>query len=306
MSILAADLGGTRTRVVVADGGGRFLARAEAGSGNPVRVGTTAATESLRHAADVALDTAGRPAISVAAVGMAGISHSSAATVVAAALDAVGVRPGIRVLVDDASIAFRAAFTGPPGVLVMAGTGSGVRAWGETGPTTFGGFGPIFGDEGSAYDIGRRAVRLCLDAAQSKEPASALATAILERAGATDVRRLPELARNGRLDLADLCPVVVRAAEAGDHDATTALWLAASVLHAQAVMAARQVGAPKGTGVATTGSVFACAMLRDRLMETITKSGFLVPGPHVDDPVLGAVGLAKDALAAGGTVPPGW
>ena len=63
------------------------------------------------------------------------------------------------VLLHDAVIAQAGAFEGGPGVVVIAGTGSvayGVNARGES--VTVGGWGYLFGDEGSAFWFARRAL----------------------------------------------------------------------------------------------------------------------------------------------------
>ena len=305
MPILAADLGGTRARVVGADGDGAVGTRAEAGAGNPVRVGVERASEGLRAAAEQAMRMAGGPDIVAAAVGMAGFSHRAAPKVVAAALDALAVRPVVRVLVDDGAIAFRAAFAGPSGALVMAGTGSGARARGEKGTVILGGWGGELGDEGSAHDIGREAVRACLRAAQLGERLPVLGNDVLAHAGVAEVRFLPNLVRRGELLLADLCAVVMAAAQEGDEVAHGILVGASRSLYAQALAAASAAGVPDQTALATTGSVLASGAVREGLDGCCTRGPF-TPGPHIDEPVLGAVALARDALAAGGTVPPGW
>lgn len=307
MSILAADLGGTRSRVVIADAEGRVLARAESGPGNPVRVGTSRASESLRHAADEALGACGRPGIEAAAVGMAGISHPSSATVVAAALEPLGIQPVVRLLVDDGAIAFRAAFDGPPGVLVMAGTGSGVRAWGERGSFTFGGFGPDIGDPGSAHAVGICALRDAMHADQGQLPRSELTRKVLEHAGASKASLLPDLVRSGQLEPAALHTLVIDAARDADERAVEILRLEGGRLGRLACHAARTAEVPPDSIVATSGSVLREGLLRESLLELLaSERPHLKPGAHVDDPVLGAVALARDALSADGSVPPAW
>ncbi|MFC5652275.1 N-acetylglucosamine kinase [Paenibacillus solisilvae] len=60
----------------------------------------------------------------------------------------------------DCRIALEGALGGGPGLIVVAGTGSMAYAIGPDGTIRqCGGFGPLFGDEGSGYDIGREALR---------------------------------------------------------------------------------------------------------------------------------------------------
>src|SRR5580658_3817706 len=64
------------------------------------------------------------------------------------------------VITDDPNIALAGALAGEPGIVVISGTGSIAfekNARGET--ARVGGWGYIFGDEGSAFDIVRQALR---------------------------------------------------------------------------------------------------------------------------------------------------
>ncbi|NQX60151.1 N-acetylglucosamine kinase [Paenibacillus qinlingensis] len=62
--------------------------------------------------------------------------------------------------VTDGRIALTGALNGEPGVIVVAGTGSVAYSLDEEGSfRRCGGFGPIFGDEGSGYAMGRDALQ---------------------------------------------------------------------------------------------------------------------------------------------------
>jgi glucosamine kinase len=62
----------------------------------------------------------------------------------------------------DADPARHGAFLGAPGIVVMAGTGSAALGWDGERFAHAGGHGFVLGDEGSAYWIGREAVRAAL------------------------------------------------------------------------------------------------------------------------------------------------
>ena len=62
----------------------------------------------------------------------------------------------------DADSARAGAFLGGPGVVVIAGTGSMAFGWNGESSARAGGHGFLLGDEGSAYWIGRAAVRAAL------------------------------------------------------------------------------------------------------------------------------------------------
>ena len=81
----------------------------------------------------------------------------------------------------DAEIALIGATEGQPGIVVIAGTGSiafGRNAEGQTARA--GGWGYIFGDEGGAFDIVRRAVRAALQFEEGWGPATQLYGRLLE------------------------------------------------------------------------------------------------------------------------------
>src|SRR5204862_7320559 len=84
------------------------------------------------------------------------------------------------VIHSDFSIALDDAFADGPGVLLISGTGSIAYGRGPTGTTArCGGWGPVFGDEGSGAWIGRKALSVVAAASDGREPETALTGAIL-------------------------------------------------------------------------------------------------------------------------------
>src|SRR5438034_4387666 len=91
------------------------------------------------------------------------------------------------VVTHDALIALSGATGGEPGIVTIAGTGSiafGRNALGKT--ARVGGWGYIFGDEGSGFDIARQAVRAALRSEEGWGPATALRDLLLQATGAQD------------------------------------------------------------------------------------------------------------------------
>jgi len=154
------DGGGTKTDCVLMDESGAILGRSQSGPSNPLRVGFGAAMGAVRDAAKQAIAQAGVPADSAIAAlcaGMAGAGPSESAEKMRALFAAEFPQSKIQIC-TDLDVALAAAGEGPAMVL-LAGTGSfavGRNAAGETARA--GGYGSQIGDEGSAYDIGRRAV----------------------------------------------------------------------------------------------------------------------------------------------------
>jgi N-acetylglucosamine kinase-like BadF-type ATPase len=158
--VLGFDGGGTKTDCVLMDESGAVLARSQAGPSNPLRVGFGAAITAIREAARQAHTQAGLPGSSTAAAlsaGLAGAGPSESREKIRALLSAEFPQSKI-LMCTDLDLALEAAGDGPV-IVLIAGTGSaatGRNARKEAGRA--GGYGSQIGDEGSAYDIGRRAV----------------------------------------------------------------------------------------------------------------------------------------------------
>jgi N-acetylglucosamine kinase-like BadF-type ATPase len=158
--VLGFDGGGTKTDCVVMDESERILARSQAGPSNPLRVGFGAAISSIRDAARQAVAHARLPVNSAATAvcaGLAGAGPRESAEKIHALLAAEFPESKVQVC-TDLDLALAATGDGPA-IVLLAGTGSftvGRNASGETARA--GGYGSQIGDQGSAYDIGRRAV----------------------------------------------------------------------------------------------------------------------------------------------------
>lgn len=157
--VLGFDGGGTKTACVLAVESGNRRAQGQAGPSNPFRVGFPAALASLREAAEAALASAQCSASDVAAVcaGLAGIGQTADAEKMRALLAAEFPEAVVR-MATDLDLLLACAPAGPV-VILLAGTGSAAVGRAASGEVIrVGGHGPMISDEGSAYDIGRRAV----------------------------------------------------------------------------------------------------------------------------------------------------
>jgi N-acetylglucosamine kinase-like BadF-type ATPase len=186
--VLGFDGGGTKTDCVLMDESGVVLARSQAGPSNPLRVGFGAAVTAIREAARQAVAEAALPGGSSAAAlcaGLAGAGPSESAEKVRALLSAEFPQSMI-LMCTDLDLALEAAGDGPAIVLV-AGTGSaatGRNAQKES--SRAGGYGSQIGDEGSAYDIGRRAVLTAMHENDRTGVDSLLGQRLLRELGSAD------------------------------------------------------------------------------------------------------------------------
>ena len=216
---LGFDGGGTKTDCVLADADGRVLERSTAGPSNPVRTGYTKAWFSLSEAADAVL---GRHKI------RAGNIHGVCAGLGGAGRTGVARRattffersyPNAKVLVTtDLEIALEAAFGAGEGIMLLAGTGSAAFGRDANGHTArAGGRGPWFSDEGSAFDIGRRAFAAATRAEEHRAPETALSQRLFRWHQAQSWDSLLErIAKNPDDVFPQTFPLVAQLADKGD------------------------------------------------------------------------------------------
>jgi N-acetylglucosamine kinase-like BadF-type ATPase len=186
--VLGFDGGGTKTDCVLMDESGAILARSQAGPSNPLRVGFGAAIASIREAARQALAQAALPEGATAAAlcaGLAGAGPPESAEKIRALLATEFPESKVQVCTD---LDLALAATGDGSVIVLlAGTGSfavGRNTAGETARA--GGYGSQIGDEGSAYDIGRRAVLTAMHENDRTGVDSLLGKRLLRELGSAD------------------------------------------------------------------------------------------------------------------------
>ncbi|MBV9612687.1 MAG: hypothetical protein JO091_09445, partial [Acidobacteriaceae bacterium] len=163
-------------------------------------------------------------------------------------------------ITHDADIALAGATAGEPGIVVIAGTGSmafGRNAAGNTARA--GGWGYVFGDEGGAFDLTRRALRAALRYEEGWGPGTALRALLIESTGAEDANALLHrfyTDKYSRARIAQYAPLVSEAAE-GDAVARAILAEAADKLALLAKGVFQQLFRPgEKTTVAFTGGVF--------------------------------------------------
>ena len=191
--VVGADVGGTATRVAVADLEGRVLAVAAGGPGNPNLVGQDGSAATIRATTERALSGLdGR--VLTAVIGLAGGSRATADPGFLPAAMPTGLDVGA-VLVSDLAVGFSSATAAEQGCILIAGTGAvGARMVGDEVRERRDGWGYLLGDRGSGFWLGRAAVRATLDALDEGRPLAGLPAAVLADAGV-----------DGYLDLLQAC-----------------------------------------------------------------------------------------------------
>ena len=142
------------------DATGEVLARATAGPSNPLRAGYAKAWFALSDAADVVLERQRLKADDIHGIcaGIGGAGRESVARRIATFLER-GFPNATVSITTDLAITLHAAVGDKEGIILVVGTGSGAYGRDSKGHTArAGGRGPWFSDEGSGFDIGRRAL----------------------------------------------------------------------------------------------------------------------------------------------------
>lgn len=167
--IVGVDGGGTKTTAVVTDATGAVIGLGRGGAGNYQTIGLDNATDAIASAIGGAIQEAAStggiaPADLdnelIVVLGLAGADRPrDKANLQKALMAKLPAKPRYLVIENDARIALAGATGGKPGVVLIAGTGSIALGIDEQGQTIrCGGWGPILGDEGSGYAMGKAAL----------------------------------------------------------------------------------------------------------------------------------------------------
>jgi len=249
--VIGVEGGATRTTGALVEGGRHVLAEHVAGPSNVHAVGEARArdvaaeiVEALkRHAGDRWPDVRG------SAFCMAGLRSEADRTAWRQIVADAGA-PGPVCLTHDAAASLAAGSPDATGVLVISGTGSIVYGRAADGREhRVGGWGPVLGDAGSGFAIGRAALRAAARAADGLGPATDLAERVPAGLGLADLEDLVAWASPFAKDrIARVAPIVFESAAGGDAVAEDILRAAADDLArgVEAVVARLWVGPEAG------------------------------------------------------------
>ncbi len=279
MTYLGLDVGGTHCRFEWWPEG--CHPGGDARAVQPAVHGIEATVAGLAEAIAAAARTAAPAAIVCA---LAGVGDAATGAAIARGLLARGIAAPTAI-VGDVLAAAAAALRDGPGVLVWAGTGSFAVARSAAGDLVrVGGRGYLLGDQGSGYDLVRRAAAAVLLAADGLGPPTALTDALAAAFEAPAPQRLGAVLQ--RLDsgqVAARVPVVLAAAAAGDAVAADVIEAGADALAMLAAAAARHAGLDlRGVEAAFGGGMLinasACAGALDERLRRLGAMGHrLVP-----------------------------
>lgn len=305
---VGVDGGGTRTRAVVTRRDLVPLGRGASGRANVATNPVPRVVEAIREAVEDAVVAAGAETGRVAAVscGIAGVEGGAARERLTEAL-ARAFGPARVFVATDARVALAGAYRDSPdapGAVLIAGTGSIAFARNEHGlEERAGGWGPLIGDEGSAFEIARQALVAIVRDADGRGPRTTMREVLFSSEGTRSPVELAQKLYGGTgqpRDVAAYFPLVLDAARKGDAVATELLRRAGEELALATGTVLRKVGmADREVVVATIGGVFAAGPLvleplGDALAPVAPRARL---APPAYPPEIGAVRLAIARLA---------
>ncbi|MGM7680335.1 N-acetylglucosamine kinase [Microbacterium sp. A94] len=236
--VLGGDLGGSTTRIVIADAVGAVRGEGTARGGNPVSQPETAHL-AFAAALRAALGDVDPARIRGGVIGMAGSAALREQPARRAGFDAAWAQcglTGVPRIVSDLEAAYASATDRDTGVVLIAGTGASaalIDGWQVV--ERRGGYGWLLGDEGAGVWLGRAAVRATLAALQEGR-ISTLASLVIDQFGLTTRPGVQQSAEawpgeaqasalirivndSGPLALAELAPLITLACAEGSSDA---------------------------------------------------------------------------------------
>jgi N-acetylglucosamine kinase-like BadF-type ATPase len=221
--VIGIDGGGTKTHSILTDENGEIKFECFGGPSNFLMLGTEVVSETIHSliAQSIKENNLQQTDIVQVLLGTTGAGRRS---------DAERLENDFKVYLEknhlpqynlvvesDARIALEGAFSGKPGSILIAGTGS-IMFGKDSNEVVYrvGGFGRFIGDEGSGYSIGKKglvAVAKCFD---GRGRQTLLKELLLERCNIESPELLITEIYKNNFDLASFAPIVLEAASKGD------------------------------------------------------------------------------------------
>lgn len=303
-TFLGADLGGSKTHVLVADETGCVLGFGLSGPANHQSVGYDGMLLSLKQGLERATTSNGVGIENLAGAffGIAGYDWPSEKPAMTAVIDRLGLSCPYD-LGNDAILPIVAGARGGSGVGLISGTGCNCRGWDpehrREGRVT--GYGYYMGEFAGATEMVWRAMQLVANQWTRRGPDTVLSNIFIEHTGAKDLEDLIEGYTKEIYHVRpQAAPLIFRAAMQGDAVALDLIRWAGVELGEMAKAVIRQLKfEEREFDVVLAGSMFdGGPMLIDPLLETIRQ---LAPGARlVRLSVLPVVGAAILAMEQGG------
>lgn len=219
--VIGIDGGGTKTLLKIADLNGKLLASCEGGPSNINSIKVETVTNTLKDVIDKGIEKIGETKENCCSlcIGSAGVDRPQEQKIMKDIISSLGISNKI-VTVNDAETALYGGISGGIGIILVSGTGSISFGRNKEGfNARCGGWGHILGDEGSGYDIGKKALTAITRSYDGREPETLLTSLVLKKLNITKPDDLIDYVYRsgaGKKEIASLAQVVDEAYKKGD------------------------------------------------------------------------------------------
>jgi N-acetylglucosamine kinase-like BadF-type ATPase len=287
---IGIDGGGTKTTAVIVDAAGKEIARAQADTSNPSVIGLEAASRVLVDVvSDARSQVKGNPSLSSGWAGLSGFGRAS---------DHDKLRPILEPLIPELHLTndvelVLAGLRNSVGVALISGTGSIVAGRSADGEfVRVGGWGHLMGDEGSGYDIGRKALMAIARQVDGRGPETSITKLVFQDLEITDPFNLISKIYDPAMDKAGIARFAkypLDQAHSGDAVSLDIVNTAARELATMVTTAGRRLGFSSSLPLALTGGIMLhILMIREKVLANLREEWDEIQPVMVIDPALAA------------------
>lgn len=220
---IGLDGGGTKTKCVLTDDSLNPIEECQGGPSNFLIIGTRTVSETILNLItqcierrDLELDK-----IDSVLIGTTGAGRRSDAELLEENFNKYTAEKGLSIssfhVESDARIALEGAFSGAPGSIMIAGTGSIMFGKDSDGSIhRVGGFGRYIGDEGSGYVLGRQGLIAASKDYDGRGDKTIITELLKTKFGISNSQELITAVYKENFDIASAAPLVIEAASNGD------------------------------------------------------------------------------------------
>ena len=221
--IIGMDGGGTKTHCLITNLDGKILYECTGGASNFLVIGTEKVSETIFNLIQSCKQQVGISFSDISSIvlGTTGAGRRNDAEKLENAFKEYSHNHGADLdffhVESDARIALEGAFSGNPGSILIAGTGSIIFGKDSEGNIhRVGGFGRFLGDEGSGFVIGKKGLAAVSKEFDGRSIPTNISKLVEEKFGINSSEKLINEIYRNNFDIASAAPLVIQAAEQGD------------------------------------------------------------------------------------------
>lgn len=220
---IGLDGGGTKTKCVLTDDSLNPIEECQGGPSNFLIIGTQTVSETILNLITQCIERRNLELnkIDSVLIGTTGAGRRSDAESLEENFNKYTSEKGLNIssfrVESDARIALEGAFSGAPGSILIAGTGSIMFGKDSDGSIhRVGGFGRYIGDEGSGYVLGRQGLIAASKDYDGRGDKTIITELLKTKIGISNSQELITAVYKDNFDIASAAPLVIEAASNGD------------------------------------------------------------------------------------------